>query len=56
MRRFIAGVAFVFCTTTGLAQQPSRWTISVGPEWTQVGPNNHLWGAWNCAASTITRA
>src|SRR5256885_4483794 len=55
MRVFIAGVAFVLCTTTGLAQEPSRWTVSVGPEWTQAGPYAHLWGARLRAEYDLTR-
>jgi hypothetical protein len=55
MRVFIAGVAFVLCTTTALAQEPSRWTVSVGPEWTRAGPNTHLWGARLRAEYDLTR-
>ena len=44
MRLIIAGVAFVLCTSTALAQEPSRWTLSAGPEWGLVAPHTHLWG------------
>ena len=44
MRLIIAGVAVVLCTTTALAQEPSRWTLSAGPEWGLVAPHTHLWG------------
>jgi len=55
MRVLVAGVAFVLCTTTGLAQQPSRWTVSVGPEWTRTIANTHLWGARLRAEYDLTR-
>ncbi len=43
MRLIIAGVAFVLCTTTAVAQQPSRWTVSAGPEWTPLN-YSHFFG------------
>ncbi len=55
MRLFIAGVAFVVCTTAGLAQEPSRWTVSVGPEWAQTTPSTHLWGARLRAEYDLTK-
>ena len=41
MRLFIVGVAVFLVTTAGVAQQPSRWTLSAGPEWSRI-PS--IWG------------
>ncbi len=43
MRRlFVLSVLLLFSATAGLAQ--SRWTFSVGPEWTKVTPTISWWG------------
>src|SRR6266568_1480289 len=43
MRRlFVLSVLLLFSATAGLAQ--SRWTLSVGPEWTKVTPTISWWG------------
>ena len=41
MRLLIAGAALLFATTAG-AQ--TRWTFSVGPEWTTTMSNGHFYG------------
>jgi hypothetical protein len=55
MRLFVVGVAFVLCTTTVRAQEPSRWTISAGPEWAKSTPSSHLWGARLRAEYDLTK-
>ena len=55
MRLFISGVALVLCTTTGLAQEPSRWTISAGPEWAKSSPSSRLWGVRLRAEYDLTK-
>lgn len=44
MRLFFVGVVLLFCTTSGVAQQPSRWTLSAGPEWTRTFVGSKLGG------------
>jgi len=55
MRLFISGVALVLCTTTVLAQEPSRWTISAGPEWAKASPSSRLWGVRLRAEYDLTK-
>lgn len=54
MRLIIAGVAFVVCTTTAVAQQPSRWTVSAGPEWTPLNNGHFLGGRLRAEYDLIT--
>src|ERR1700741_3195800 len=55
MRLFISGVALVLCTTTALAQEPSRWTISAGPEWAKSTPSSYFWGVRLRAEYDLTK-
>ena len=55
MRLFVVGVALVLCTTTVLAQEPSRWTISAGPEWAKSTPSSYFWGVRLRAEYDLTR-
>ena len=55
MRLFITGVALVLCTTTMLAQEPSRWTISAGPEWGKSTPSSYFWGVRLRAEYDLTK-
>jgi len=54
MRLIITGVAFVLCITTALAQQPSRWTLSAGPEWAPLNYAHSFGGRLRAEYDLIT--